>query len=534
MRKSLLGGLDVGATKNQDLQLLSNISKTTAPKQMRGNVTALVEQIKVNVQKFLGKYKDNVTALRQEQDVSDYIDKAIKFGFLAIDTETTGLNPLQDKVVGSCLYVPGEKAVYIPHYHKSYITGSPLNNQISYEFMGKQYQRLVDNNVKLIFHNAKFDMRMIRSNFGVRLQPYWDTMIGAKLLNNLESAALKYQYATHIKGEEKEYDFSTLFDKIDYTMVPVDTATLYAATDPLITYELYEYQIKAFKDVPRTYNLFINVEMPLIEVVADMEDTGVALDFNYAKQLSVKYNEMLKQSGEKIAQELEKYKTQISVYKSRYPACKLEYPVNISSPTQLAILLYDVLQVPVIDQKKPRGTSEEILEQIDLPLCKLILEYRGLEKLVGTYIDKMPAIVDPKDRRVHASFNQIGADTGRFSSSDPNLQNIPSHNTDIRKMFSATDGYYLLGSDYSQQEPKLLAFYTQDADMMAEFDKDDPDLYAQVASMSFDKPYEDCREFYPAGTEITVNGKKVITGYKTHTNKEGKERRTQAKSILLG
>jgi hypothetical protein len=83
-------------------------------------------------------------------------------------------------------------------------------------------------------------------------------------------------------------------------------------------------------------------------------------------------------------------------------------------------------------------------------------------------------------------------------------------------------------------EPKLLAFYTQDADMMAEFDKDDPDLYAQVASMSFDKPYEDCREFYPAGTEITVNGKKVITGYKTHTNKAGKERRTQAKSILLG
>ena len=117
----------------------------------------------------------------------------------------------------------------------------------------------------------------------------------------------------------------------------------------------------------------------------------------------------------------------------RILAHKLSDPISINSPTQLATLLYDIIKVNSVDKKKPRGTGEEILVKIDIPLCKAILNYRGIAKLLSTYIDKMPEVLNTNTGRIHCSFNQIGADTGRFSSSEPNMQNIPSHNTDIRK-----------------------------------------------------------------------------------------------------
>lgn len=533
-RKSLIGGLGELNNKLQDINLLNNLKTAKPSSTLRGNnISSIIEQIRINVERHLGKFKDRVTVIRDETTLAQYFDKAIDCGYMAIDTETDGLDCLENHVIGSCLYVPGEKGVYVPHRHKSYITGQLLNNQISAEFMREQFKRLDDNQVKLIFHNAKFDMRIINSNFHVYLTPYWDTMIAAKLLNNLEKASLKAQYATHILHTDKEYDFSSLFKNIEYAMCPVEIAMLYAATDAVITWDLMQWQIDQFKPLPQLYNLFMTVEMPLIRVVCDMEDTGVALDFEYAKELSVKYTKLRDEALKDVYEELDKYTDKINLYKSKFPACKLSDPINVGSPVQLATFLYDILQIQPVDKKTPRGTGEEILEKINLPICAKILRCRGLEKLLGTYIDKMPAIVDIQDKRIHASFNTIGADTGRFSSDSPNLQNIPSNNHDIRKMFKATDGYYLLGSDYSQQEPKLLTFYTKDPDMMSAYDNN-RDLYATVASLAFDKPYEDCLEFYPEGAEITIKGKKVIAGYKTHTNEEGKKRRSAAKSILLG
>ena len=148
------------------------------------------------------------------------------------------------------------------------------------------------------------------------------------------------------------------------------------------------------------------------------------------------------------------------------------------------------------------------------------MQYRETAKLLTTYIDKLPNCVNPNDGRIHCKFNQYGAVTGRMSSSDPNLQNIPSHNKDIRKMFVAQDGYVLMSSDFSQQEPKCLAALCRKAgdDQMYQSFMQGKDLYSEIASKAFNKPYEDCKEFRPDGT----------------TNKEGKERRTQAKSVLLG
>jgi DNA polymerase I-like protein with 3'-5' exonuclease and polymerase domains len=251
-----------------------------------------------------------------------------------------------------------------------------------------------------------------------------------------------------------------------------------------------------------------------------MEDIGVAFDMSLADELHIKYKAELEKKLQEVYQSIDMYSAEIENYKFKNPGHKLSDPINLDSPTQIAILLYDIMDVGVIDEKTPRGTGEKILTQINNSFTQALLEYRGLVKLVTTYIDKLPDCVNPKDGRIHCKFNQYGADTGRFSSSDPNLQNIPSHNKDIRKMFKATDGYVLMSSDFSQQEPKALAaMCRKDGDpQMYDVFMAGKDLYSEIASKAFNKPYDECKEFRPDGT----------------TNKEGKERRSQAKSILLG
>ena len=189
--------------------------------------------------------------------------------------------------------------------------------------------------------------------------------------------------------------------------------------------------------------------MPCVSVVADMEDTGIAFDFEYNDTLKDKYHKLLDEKKQECYNILEEYQPQIDEYQKNHMDSKLSNPINLGSPTQLAILLYDILNVKVVDKKSPRGTGEKILEEIDLPLCKAILDYRGLYKVVGTYIDKMPNCVNKKDGRIHCKFNQYGASTGRFSSSDPNLQNLPAHNKDIRQSFKATDEYHEVSEQYS-------------------------------------------------------------------------------------
>lgn len=534
MRKPLIKSSGVRHPINQDSLLLNKLTKSTKTAPKGSGVNSTVQLIKLNVEKYLGKFRDEVESCRDLDKLRQFIDKAIANDILAIDTETTGLDCLMDKIIGVCLYTPGEKALYIPIRHYSYVTGQLLSNQISEKDIKEQLQRLVDSGVQTVFHNAKFDMRMLQNDLGVIIeQPTWDTMIAAKLLNNLEPANLKYQYFTHIEKSNKEYDFEGLFKTIDNKIIPIEIFTLYAATDPLITYRLYQYQQDEFKKYPGIFKVFDEIEMPLIRVVCNMENTGIGLDVDYAKTLSQKYQEKEQAILAKINKELLKYSSAILNYKSLNPKNRLSDPINIGSPAQLAILFYDILHVGIIDEEKPRGTGEEILAKIKEPIAGYILKYREVEKLLGTYIDKLPKVINPRTKRIHASFNQIGADTGRFSSSDPNLQNIPSHDTSIRPMFCAAPGYVLLGSDFSQQEPKLLTYYTQDPNMLKAY-ADNKDLYAKIAAMSFHKSYEDCLEFYPEGTKIQKDGKEIVCGYKTVTNKEGKARRNAAKSILLG
>jgi DNA polymerase I-like protein with 3'-5' exonuclease and polymerase domains len=258
--------------------------------------------------------------------------------------------------------------------------------------------------------------------------------------------------------------------------------------------------------------------MPCIKVVVDMEDNGIALDSSFSKELSNKYHSLLDEARDKYYSCLDEYTNRINNYrKINKAASKLSDPINYASPTQLAILLYDIIGVKPVDKDSPRGTGEDILNKIDLPICKAILKCREYEKLLGTYIDKLPELVNPKTGKLHTVFNQCGTVTGRFSSNSPNFQNIPSHNQDIRKMFVADDGYVLVGSDYSQQEPRTLASICEDENLIQAY-KDGKDIYAWIASMVYKVPYEECKEFNPDGSK----------------NPEGKKRRSRMKAIVLG
>lgn len=503
-------------SKEQDKALLSNTVKKNNPMiTVHGvkNVAQKIAALKDSVERYLGDKKDKYVLITE--DNIDYLykvrDKAIENGTIAVDTETTSLDPITCTIVGLSLYTPGIKAVYIPLNHKSYISGAKASMQISSDII-KEILTELSEKTKFIFFNAKFDIRVIRNQLGVYLTPHFDCYIAERMLNENEPEkglkAIHRKYC--LNNEEDAFSFSELFSDVPFDLVPISTGYLYAARDAEVTYELYDFQLPYLtvgtdenteQELQGVANVFWNIEMPIICAVADMEDIGVGFDFDVQNRLSEKYNALRTEAENVFYEELKKFT-------SNY--------YSISSPQQLAKLFYDELRMPTVNRKKPRSTDNETLTMLNHPLCKLILDYRGYDKLISTYIDKM-ADCAKNDGRVHGEFNQLGTDTGRFSSNNPNLQNIPSKNAEIRTMFKATDGYMLMSSDYSGQEPKLTACISGDERMLYEYNNG-IDPYVTLATIAFDMPYDQCCEFRPDGT----------------VNKEGKKRRKKAKILLLG
>lgn len=523
------------STKSNDKNLLVRVNnKSSSLPTIKGGGTLLerISNIKATVAKYLSRYFHKYIVITDEQEFIKYIDKVIENGIWSIDTETTGLDPICDQLVGICIYTPKMKGAYVPINHISYVTQLRIEEQLTEDIVARELKRVKEANVKNILFNAKFDIRFIYNQLGVKLKAYWDGYLGARLLNENEGAgnnslkALWLKYCNKDSENKKAWSFDKLFNGICFNLVPINVAYVYGAHDAVMTFDLYEFQKQYLnrdeelciqKGLQRVADVFHNIEIPLVEVVADMEDYGIEFDFGYALQLSKKYNQQLKEAEETFYRICEGYSKEIEDYKLKNPNCGLDEKINISSPKQLAILLYDIIGVKSPEKDNPRGTGEDILSKINIPLTKAILTYRGIKKLLSTYIDKMPNVVNPKTKRIHCSFNQYGADTGRFSSSDPNMQNIPSGNHEIRRMFKATDGYAMISSDYSQQEPKLLAHMSQDEGLINSY-LEGKDIYASVASMVYHVPYEDCLEFFPDGT----------------VNEQGKKRRKNLKAIVLG
>ena len=516
-RPSLFDKIDERQSDDASIIAKVKAKKTVTTAKRGGNsllakVKAIIDTVTLN----LGQFADETLIIRDEKTLHDYISACLDNQAVAIDTETTGLNPLKDTVVGVCLYTEGQKTAYIPLEHINYITLQKEANQLSREVVSEELKRLVLCK-EVIEHNAKFDTRFMRSNFGVNIVCTWDTYLASMLIDeNLDTHALKplhQMYVLHGVGDAFKYD--ELFHGVDFRYVPIKVASLYAAHDPKITWELKVIQSELLDS--ESAWVFHNIEMPCVQVMADLEDTGIKFDFKYNADLKKTYHERLDKARDELYAMLEPYRAQIAV------TPKLDDPVNLDSPSQLSVLLYDIMKIPpVLDKrtKEPiKSTGVEVLTQLNNDFCKALLDYRGLGKLIGTYIDKMPACVHD-DGRVHCLFNQYGALTGRMSSSEPNMQNIPSKNHDIRKMFTASDGYLLMSADFSQQEPKCLAALCRqrgDSQMYDTFMAGE-DLYSKMASKAFNKTYEECREF-------DANGNKNPPEYK--------ERRARAKKVLL-
>lgn len=521
--------------RTDDIKSLVQKSKSTKKPSSSvkggGGIASKISQIVDKVEKHLGGYADEYQIIQDEAVLHDYISACIDNHYISIDTETTGLDPLLDQLAGICIYTRGQKSSYIPVNHINYITEERVSNQLPIDFIATEFKRLFDSKVDIDMFNASFDIRVFRHNKMPGAYCTWDGYLASRLLNENEplgEGGLKKLHQKYVlNGEGDAFSFDELFKKVPFTKVPIKTGYLYAAHDPIITTELCDFQRQYLRedsdreDMRQLYWVMKNIEMPCVEVVADMEDNGVLFDTEYQKQLSVKYAAKLNEVLTKFYTQLAEYQEQIDEYTVKHPDAKLDNPINVNSPTQLAILFYDILGYESVDRKSPRGTGEAIVSQFHTQLADTLLEYRGLDKLINTYIEKLPNCVNPNDGRIHCKFNQYGADTGRFSSQDPNLQNIPSHAKDVRPLFVASPGYVLMSSDYSQQEPSCLATFCKQAGSDALFDArfKGNDLYSEVASACFNTPYEECCEFDKDG----------------HKNPpEYKERRNQAKPILLG
>lgn len=494
------------------------------PKVSTKSINTDLQVISQNVVEY---FKDSKSILiTSEEQLSEYIDECIKAGYAGIDTETTGLDRIKDTIVGSSLYYPGGQECYIPNKHIVPIFDEPYKNQLTYEQCQRQFQRLVDAKVKMIFANADFDLAMIYKDYKVDFIDtcYYDVILAWRCLkenelhNDLKS--LYNKYVLRGKGDPKR--FSDFFPVQLFPYCKPEVAKLYAANDAKITFELFKWQLPYLtKTHPKCQkahlekiaDLVWNVEFPLIKVCQNLFRTGMYIDQEVAARLREKYN------GER-EREMEKLRDMVQdvVDHVDFPVGKAPFhsgkDFNPTSPPHVKHLLYTLMKLP---QGPKSGTGKEVLHEINLPITNQILKVRSLGVLINTFVDKLPKSVAP-DGRIHAQFKSIGADTGRFSSQAPNLQNIPSHASDIRHMFRASPGYVMLSSDYSQQEPKITAFISNDPNMVKAF-KEGKDIYSTIASIAFNMPYERCLEFHPETHEYQP---------------DGKARRGEAKTIVLG
>lgn len=456
----------------------SEINVEKALKSKKVSLQERLALINENVLRILGKQKQNVLVIKDKETFNDYVAQAINSERIAIDTETNNsLDAITCKLMGLCLYYAGGKQAYIPLNHRDPTTQERLPWQLTEEDCKEQLQKIKEANTFCVFHNYKFDYKVIKCTCDIEVPCHWDTLIASKLIDENEiSAGLKQQYISKIDPSQEKYSIDHLFENVEYADVDPEIFALYAATDSMMTDKLYLWQkpiMEGYKNEPgpfgkTVYDLYTEVELPCVRATAEMELNGIRFDNEYAKRLKIKFEQKLTEIDTEIAKELQLLEEKINLWKlspeaNFHPAKKsgegvgkskleqLEDPIALSSPTQLAILLYDILKVPVVDKEAPRGTGEEVLEKLNLPLTKLLLERRGVVKLLDAFINSLPEKVNPKTGKIHCSFNQYGAKTGRFSSSEPNLQQIPSHEKSIRLLFTAdcenhivecTDNYY--------------------------------------------------------------------------------------------
>ena len=407
-----------------------------------------------------------ITKIKQ---LEGWVTKIKKSSLLALDTETTGLDYMDAKLVGISLSVKSGEAAYIPLGHQE-------EEQLDVNVVLKKLKPILESKkTKIVGQNIKFD-RNILTRHGINLASFEnDTMLMSYVLNstatrhNLDALA---QYYLKYKTTTFEDVAGKGVKQVTFDLVPMDQAVHYASEDADITYRLHEELKSRLAKEPVLNTLLEEVEIPLITVLSDMEQAGTLVN-----------ERVLKAQSKNFSERITKLETEA------YELAGQEF--NLGSPKQLQEIFFEKLKYPVL-QKTPGGqpsTAENVLQQLseDYELPKIILEHRTLSKLKSTYTDKLPSQISPSTGRIHTSFNQTGTSTGRLSSSDPNLQNIPIRTEDgrrIRQAFEAPNGYQLISADYSQIELRVIAHLSKDEGLLKAF-KEGQDIHSSTASEVF-------------------------------------------------
>lgn len=401
---------------------------------------------------------------------------------IAIDTETTGLRPLQNELVGISLAFNTKEAFYIPFSHKDNSV-KQLNRNLVLEKLKPVF---LSKKIKKIMHHAKFDLLALK-HYGADVDNVtFDTLIAASLLRKEnDKINLKILSATYLNEPMSTFEQVMQKKYKDFSDVPLDRAAEYAAYDSLQTFKLKPVLEQKLKKIKELYKLFTKIEMPLSFVLFKMELEGISLDVKKLEEI-----------GKDIEIDLNKVKSKIFGMIESGHAEKWK-EINLSSPQQVQEFLFDELKLPVLKKtlKGKRSTGEEVLVKLSEvhPIPGLILQYRELMKLSSTYVEPLIKEVNPRTGRIHTSFSQTLVKTGRLSSSNPNMQNIPvgsEHGLKIRSAFTARKGCVFLAADYSQVELRVLAHMSKDKNLLNAFNNN-IDIHSQTSAQIFDVPIEE-------------------------------------------
>lgn len=398
--------------------------------------------------------------IENETELQNLLNDINAKKLVCIDFETTGLDTLTDEIIGISFAIKSKEAFYLDLSGRTNIDKEACKKLV--------FDTLAKEDIKIIGHNLKYEYKMMRAIDKKMGNMYFDTMVAAYLINpsrgryNMDDLALSYLSYNTIK-------YSDITDNAKKTLLDVELKDVveYACEDADITFRFYEY----FSPLLNTYNLedlFFNVEMPLISVLADMEFDGVYISTEKMKSLSEEYASLLE-------------KTKAKIYE------KAGEEFNLQSPKQLEYILFEKLKINSTKKTKTGAysTDEEVLRELAQreKIAEYMLTYRKYSKLKNTYLDVFPTLVHKKTNRIHASFNQTVTATGRLSSSEPNLQNIPARGDegkDIRNTFIAEKGNVLIAADYSQIELRLLAHFSNDPVLVEAF-KNNDDIHRKTA-----------------------------------------------------
>ncbi len=421
--------------------------------------------------------QENYQTILDEKSLSDWIDRLKKAEVFAFDTETDGLDTLSSNLIGLSFAVAPGEAAYLPLAH-DYLDAPA---QLDRDWVLAQLKPLLEDDKALkVGQNLKFDQSML-ARYGIDLRGIaFDTMLESYVLDSVagrhDMDSLAERYLNH-----KTITFEEIAGKgknqLTFNQIALEQAGPYAAEDADVTLQLHLVLWPKLQQSEGLKRVFQEIEMPLLPILSRIERTGVLIDQNilaaHSKELTIRLDELEKQAHE-LAEE----------------------PFNLASPKQLQVILYEKQKLPIL-KKTPGGaasTNEEVLAELalDYPLPKVILEYRGLAKLKSTYTDKLPLMINPVSGRVHTSYHQAVTATGRLSSRDPNLQNIPVRNEEgrrIRQAFIAPEGYRIMAADYSQIELRIMAHLSQDKGLLAAFAAG-KDIHRATAAEVFGLPLE--------------------------------------------